>query len=62
MDRADADAARCERAPDVLPIGDVLEADELPADGPRLIDQDAAGDGDAGTVVFDTFVSGGFDV
>mgnify|MGYP007047138902 CR=1 FL=1 len=62
MDRADADAASDEGRPDAVPVVDLLEADQFPADlvGAALIHQDAAGDRDAGTLVLDTFVFGEF--
>jgi hypothetical protein len=63
--RPDAVTPDLEGRPDGRPIRDVLEADEFPTDavGGRLIDEDAAGDGGAGSVGgrfgFGTFVFGG---
>ena len=51
MNRADADTAGVEGRPDRAPVVDVLETDELAADLAGLIDQDAAGDGNAGSVL-----------
>lgn len=52
VDRTDADPASRERGPDAVPLVDVLEADEFLPDVPALEDEHAAGDGDAGALVF----------
>jgi hypothetical protein len=62
VDRTDGVTTRRQRAPDAVPLGDVLEADELPTDAveSRLIDEHAASNRDAGTVVFGTVLGSGF--
>ena len=52
MNRADADTAGVEGRPDAVPVVDVLETDELATDAVGwFIDEDAAGDGNAGSVL-----------
>jgi hypothetical protein len=56
------DAASRESRPETVPVVNLLEADQFPANTPGLIDENPVGDGDARSVLFGTFVGLRIDV